>query len=385
MIDFFVKMRYTLIIYSACLLWGLYMIKRKPFFGSSLAVYFSDDAYRYSFQLRLLCVILGTVSLIMGIMNIFTHKRLLMIATLSFAFISYLNYADMKWLRKKCDGLNFGLFTVSIIILFTYFLVTGGTEGFSPIWILILPSCGMMFLGKKRGGIVSALMYLIVIYLLWFPSGKQLLTFAYTKEFCMRFPVVYGSFFVIGYSFELIRLAAYNAMVEMQKQLTSFAETDTLTQVPNRHWFNERLEKFYTGVPAENEGAMLLFDIDDFKAVNDLYGHRWGDEVLVQVAQAIRSQLRSDDMFCRWGGEEFFAFLPNCPEASIQSVCDRIRSKIAEIEFCSGDRIFHVSISIGAVKIYKGLPLNSEACFNLADKKLYEAKAAGKNCVMISY
>ena len=361
------------------------MFPRTKKTDSTFASLFSDDEYRYSYQLKLLCAILGTVALIMGIMNIFTHKQLLMIATLSFAAISYLNLADMLWIRKKCDGANFGLFTVSILILFTYFLITGGTAGFSPIWILILPSCGMMFLGKKRGGIVSAVMYGIVIFLLWLPMGKALLRFEYTREFCMRFPVVYGSFFVIGYSFEMIRLVTYNAMVSMQKQLVSIAETDALTGVPNRHWFNERLEKYYCGFPTVNEGAMLLFDIDDFKRVNDSYGHRLGDEVLIQVAQVLKNQLRADDMLCRWGGEEFFAYLPNCPEENILAVCERIREHISALEFSAGEHSFHVSVSVGAVKIYRGLPLNTEVCFNLADTKLYEAKAAGKNCVKISY
>lgn len=361
------------------------MLKKIKRSEAAFASLFSDDEFRYSFQLRLLCAILGTVSLIMGIMNIFTHKHLLMIATLSFALISYVNLADMVWLRKKCDGLNYGLFTVSIVVLFTYFLLTGGTAGFSPIWILILPSCGMMFLGKKRGGIVTSLMYAIVIFLLWFPLGQQLLRFDYTREFCMRFPVVYGSFFVIGYSFEMIRLVTYNAMVRMQKQLVSIAETDALTQIPNRHWFNERLEKYYCGFPTVNQGAMLLFDIDDFKKVNDTYGHRLGDEVLIQVAQVLKTQLRADDMLCRWGGEEFFAYLPNCPEENILLVCERIRERISELVFTAEDKTFHVSVSVGAVKIYKGLPLNTEVCFNLADAKLYEAKAAGKNCVKISY
>ena len=361
------------------------MKTQNMFKDSAFAALFSDDEYRYSFQLKLLCAILGTVALIMGIMNIFTHKHTLMIATMSFALISYLNFCDMMWLRKKSDGLNFALFTVSILLLFTYFLLTGGTAGFSPIWILILPSCGMMFLGKKRGGIVSAVMYGIVILLLWLPQGQQLLRYDYTKEFCMRFPVVYGSFFVIGYSFEMIRLITYNAMVDMQNQLADIAETDALTQIPNRHWFNERLEKLYCGFPTVHEGAMLLFDIDDFKMVNDSYGHRMGDEVLVQVAQVLKSQLRAEDMLCRWGGEEFFAYLPNCPKENILDVCERIRRHVAELEFTTEETSFHVSVSVGAVKIYKGLPLNTEVCFNLADTKLYEAKAAGKNCVKVSY
>ena len=327
----------------------------------------------------LTCGLLGSVSLIMCIMNIFTHKTVLMIATLSFAVLSYINVVILR-VKKQANRLSYGLFEASIVALFTYFILTGGTAGFSPHWILILPACGMILLGSRRGLLLSWLQFGIVAFFLWVPLGKSLLMYEYTPEFCMRFPVVYLAFFAIGYCFEAIRAATYNAMVSAQKELEIISQTDTLTLLPNRYWFNLVINRKYDKRPVEKDGVMLIIDIDDFKSVNDSYGHAVGDEALRRVANAISEQLRRTDMVCRWGGEEFFAYLPGCDFSEISCVCGRICAAVRETGIEDGNQgNFSVTVSIGAIPIPANTVMEADELFNEADRCLYVAKEQGKD------
>ncbi len=98
-----------------------------------------DEKFRYFYQLKLLCAILGSVSLFMGIMNLFTHKHVLMIATIGFSIICYINFLILH-IFNDTKLICYIIFDFSVICLFAYFLITGGTAGFSPHWILLMPT-----------------------------------------------------------------------------------------------------------------------------------------------------------------------------------------------------------------------------------------------------
>ena len=339
--------------------------------------------FRYFFQLELLCVLLGSVSFFMGIMNIFTHKGAMMTVTMGFAAVCYINLFILHKVQRV-NLVSYNIFDVSILSLFCFFLVTGGAAGFSTHWILLLPVCGMHFFGKKQGFIISALMFLITIFLLWSPLGRELLRHEYTSEFCMRFPIVYLAFFLLGYSFELIRSATYHEMVRTQIELTKLAESDVLTGLKNRCWFNNRFLDAFNGTAADTDCLLLLIDIDNFKYINDTYGHPAGDAVLCGVVGAIRSQLNQDCVLCRWGGEEFFAFITDCAEQDARTVCERIRKIVQETSFSyESYSDIKTTISVGAISVAKGQIFNVESILSEIDKRLYEAKELGKNRIQI--
>ncbi|WP_271811554.1 diguanylate cyclase [Clostridium beijerinckii] len=163
--------------------------------------------------------------------------------------------------------------------------------------------------------------------------------------------------------------------------LTISSTLDKLTGVYNRKYFEEALLFLLDSAKArESEFAVIMFDIDDFKGVNDKYGHQTGDEVLVKVANEVKKCMSKGDIIGRYGGEEFIILLPNVNcEAAINSG-ERIRKNIEEARILGDKRKVTVSIGI-AMSSYESL--NNEEIIRRADQALYKAKRDGKNrCIV---
>jgi len=164
---------------------------------------------------------------------------------------------------------------------------------------------------------------------------------------------------------------------------------DALTGVNNRRFFDQRIGEEIDRTRRTGEPLSCLFlDIDYFKAINDTYGHQMGDQVLAAIAEAIRSQLRNNDVLARYGGEEFVALLSGVPEKKAIEVAERIRKKVAERTLESKDeRTIIVNVSIGVATFVsdsngQGFKINARELINMADQALYEAKRNGRNRVV---
>lgn len=169
---------------------------------------------------------------------------------------------------------------------------------------------------------------------------------------------------------------------ELQHQ----ARHDPLTDLLNRRRFisllNEQIELAATD---RQGGALLMFDLDDFKKVNDAHGHLAGDGVLKDIAGILRGELRESDPVARLGGDEFAVLLPSSSEVgarrvaeSLLSCFERSRIEIAE----SGGKVFMPSVSIGGV-ILEGCEADAEVALRKCDKAMYEAKRRGGNCFVM--
>lgn len=168
------------------------------------------------------------------------------------------------------------------------------------------------------------------------------------------------------------------------RRLTIYASTDSLTQVMNRAAFSTLVDAYLKEVrSAEHRpsGALLIIDADNFKAVNDRYGHDRGDEALVTIAQSIKSMLRAPDIVGRLGGEEFGVFLPGANRDQAERVAERIRTSVNEANFLPGGTTHQLSVSVGGAVFETRLPFSD--LFRLADQQLYAAKQAGRNRVAI--
>ena len=164
----------------------------------------------------------------------------------------------------------------------------------------------------------------------------------------------------------------------------SMALTDTLTGLYNRRYLDVHLQKLLQkNRDTKKSLAVLMIDIDHFKAVNDTYGHNVGDEVLKEFANRLQDKLRSFDLVARMGGEEFVAILPDVSEERAYIVAERLRRCISEEPFvCSTESgCLNITTSIGGALIEYG-PHSPEEVLARADKCLYEAKNGGRNaCV----
>jgi diguanylate cyclase (GGDEF)-like protein len=169
--------------------------------------------------------------------------------------------------------------------------------------------------------------------------------------------------------------------VRQRAKLEKMANFDMLTGLYNRRFFNTFLNE--QKEIARKEGTsfcIALGDIDNFKSINDNYGHDMGDEVLVSVSALLSDELYQNGGLCRWGGEEFIVFLPQCKIASAVPIIDSIRKKLSESRLIS-DKELNVTMSFGLVEV-NGAE-NIDDFVKRADELLYKAKDAGRNNVQI--
>ncbi|HET6430773.1 diguanylate cyclase domain-containing protein [Dyella sp.] len=173
----------------------------------------------------------------------------------------------------------------------------------------------------------------------------------------------------------------------MEAQMRHQATHDMLTGLPNRALFHDRLQHAMRRAPRADAGfALVLLDIDGFKAVNDTYGHPAGDALLQAIAQRLSAQVRSNDTVSRLGGDEFALILEDAAElALLMDRCGQIGAALAEpypLHGHDGDFVARVSASLG-IALWEGLRQSDEQLIQAADRALYRAKAAGKNrCVL---
>jgi len=167
---------------------------------------------------------------------------------------------------------------------------------------------------------------------------------------------------------------------DMNERLEKLSVTDGLTGLFNHRHFWNLLNTELTRVNLhQGHLALVLLDLDDFKKVNDKFGHSVGDLLLQTVGTVLSDTVRDTDIVARYGGEEFGVLLPDTDESGVQQVAEKIRASIEAIRFSIPDTdiVLKVTVSIG-VSVFRG---NRREFFNAADRALYKSKAAGKNCV----
>jgi diguanylate cyclase (GGDEF)-like protein len=168
---------------------------------------------------------------------------------------------------------------------------------------------------------------------------------------------------------------------ERNTVLTYQATHDNLTSLSNRQKLNDELDKEILREKRYKHGlSLLMLDIDNFKSVNDTYGHDVGDIVLIELAKILKASIRETDIAARWGGEEFMVLLPETLMSDGVKIAQVIREKVENFDF---EGVPHkITISIGATHFNVGVDTKDNFIKN-ADIGLYEAKHNGKNQVVI--
>jgi len=176
---------------------------------------------------------------------------------------------------------------------------------------------------------------------------------------------------------------AQNRLKKANRHLEKLANIDGLTNIANRRLFEMSIQQYWK-VACRNQSSLsiLLMDIDHFKAYNDTYGHLQGDECLRIVAEVIQSScLRPEDVVARYGGEEFVALLPDTSLVDACHIAERICRNLQQqkIAHCGSPTAEHVTLSIGVCSIQPDREVDSQTLLDCADRRLYQAKEAGRN------
>jgi diguanylate cyclase (GGDEF)-like protein len=296
----------------------------------------------FKFQLlySILCILISIIN------PIFKYKynyiySILTIPVVGFLFIIQLIFLISIGLKKikskntnaKIFMLGFGLFSFGIIIdLVLYFLVNINQS--FQIW---------------RFGLILFVITLLVLFAKTYAEHKDRAD---------------------SYELEL-------------KDISEKARLDYLTKLPNRLAIYEIFEKISAQLESESLPlSIAIIDIDDFKHINDTYGHVAGDFILVELAKLTREILGPKGELGRWGGEEFLIIFPAMNQSIAHHTSDNLRKQISNHKFEYQNHIINVTLSFGISTFVKGSTLIE--CVDSADQALYIAKSSGKNCVVSS-
>ena len=178
----------------------------------------------------------------------------------------------------------------------------------------------------------------------------------------------------------LARIRVGSRVIQYQQHLEHQTQTDSLTGLYNRRAFEKRLtDEFERADRYGHPLSLLILDIDNFKVINDTYGHNAGDATLVKISQTLRTTTRKSDCPSRFGGEEFVLILPDTDHENAQRAAEKILSEIRSFEFSAKDAKFLLTVSIGISSTTIHHYSNANQMIEDADRALYTAKHNGKD------
>ncbi|MEH6467939.1 MAG: GGDEF domain-containing protein [Porticoccus sp.] len=282
----------------------------------------------------------------------------------------------------KSGKTNLLLTLVVMVFLHFFWLITGDVEWAGMLWCLVMMPLFFQLLGYSLGAkLVCGIALVSAILLLW--PESQFLATNYSLDMSYRFLLAYLVLAWISFMVEYVRIQTRQRFKEMQARLDYQARTDELTGLANRRGFKE-----YLGGSEQRCGqskglfAVIVGDLDNFKDINDAYGHEVGDFVLKEIGNILKSLVRTEDLVVRWGGEEFLILLVDTHLNGAEVLAEKIRHKIASTRVAVRDNRISVTMSLG---VDAQQPKSSlYATLGSADKAMYEAKRRGRDCVVVT-
>jgi diguanylate cyclase (GGDEF)-like protein len=251
------------------------------------------------------------------------------------------------------------------------------------LWSFVLPIACFSLLGAIRGVVVTMLFLLISLFLMTAPENIML-SEPYNSSVVSRYCVIYLIITLASYYYESSQKMMFMQIQKEKNKYERDSKLDPLTEIFNRREMLARMQieqkrQLRHGDPF----TLIIGDIDNFKNVNDTFGHEQGDHVLKMLARIMKDQIRNIDCICRWGGEEFLIMLVETDLDNGQNVAERIRKNIETAEFEFKNLKIAVTITCG-LSAHHGSDDTIESCIKRADQALYRGKTQGKNRIVVA-
>jgi diguanylate cyclase (GGDEF)-like protein len=335
----------------------------------------SIDSIRRRYVLLFVSYITSFIMLLLGFKHLFSENYLLqaILFGCSFAFL-----ANIAWFHASNELDRACVIETILVGLFVLALVyQGGHDNTALYWVFPFPAIIFGLLGSKVGLQINAVLMAILSVLLYQPEWIEA---QYKSAEISRFLASMATVIVVGWINEHFRERSHNAMELLQRSKETQANTDALTHLANRRFVDEVLPQHFALQPEHFFPlAVIIADLDHFKHINDSFGHDQGDLVLQQIAMLFRQKLRTEDIACRYGGEEFLLLLPKTHQNDAIRVADKIRAGIAQRRLLVEHKDLVITCSFG-VALAKDEGEFVQA-IKLADQRLYISKSSGRNQV----
>lgn len=278
------------------------------------------------------------------------------------------------------------ILVVVFTVISTYLL--GWNAGFGMFLLAMIP--GMFFIGckiekpewyNKAAAAGLCFSFIFLIHIADFFISEKALEWTNYMSVCYRINVFLASFILlnVGIAFEVEINRIETTLKDKNLMLVKMASHDALTNLFNRRVMNDLLQKA-ASVKEEygRDYSICICDIDDFKKINDTYGHDCGDYILKKIAEILLNSSKTDQV-ARWGGEEFLILLRDMSAADSFSIINNVRRAISGYPYEYAGQKIHITMTFGLSnsKYMKG----RENMLLQADSRLYEGKQQGKNCV----
>ena len=336
---------------------------------------FIDEQQRKIFLAQLFSVVAMVFMVLFLVDTLVTNHAGHALFLAVFILLIAANYAWLSHTRRS-DVAN----VVIIVLMGTmclYLFYTGGVAGTGPFWTFVF-IIAAVFLGGLQRGILSVTLLLAAILLLTLYAQPYKYTVIYSTAFMKWFVGVYVALAILVLLNEYFREGSHRHLLTANHRLDALLRTDDLTGLYNRRHIMEHLG--YEMLRLQRKGAafcIILFDIDRFKQINDLYGHICGDYVLRCISLIAREVLRNLDIIARIGGEEFLILLPDTHLHGAALVAERLRKAMEDYQFIYEDMKIKVTISLGVTEAIGDSQL--ENLLLMVDDNLYKAKQRGRN------
>ena len=277
-----------------------------------------------------------------------------------------------KNLEKSASAILYNLYALMI-----YLVLTGGAQGTGPIWIFIVSPVTFSIRGLKRG-IVDIVLFLLAVILAFYCAH----TFSIYNYQPDQFPYrVIFSFIIVAMLsgfYENSREKYNQKILALSKKNELLATIDPLTGLPNRRFTMNKLSEFKLALTKEQTPfVLILCDVDNFKKVNDEYGHSFGDEALIHLANILKQHIPKNAVASRWGGEEFLIAIPNVFNAKGVEISNKIHAALKQFPVNTSSASLSLTISMGVVQSHESDSIDID--IKRADELLYKAKEQGKN------
>lgn len=356
-----------------------------------------NDNFRQSFLVVALSGILSVIVAVSAMTHLFLDEEKLFGFICLAAFIISISIFFLTLFVNKYHAIWRRVFMAAIILYFGYLCYDGGPDGFLHVWILLIPAFSFITFGLTEGFITAVPVFLLMIGFFWWPLADfrkyaaeqadavegvfhvidgQVATFS--VNFRLRITLLYFVSLLLGFFAELVRRVASKRLKGFTENFKYASMHDSLTGLANQNFLAKYLDEIYQAKTPETTLGCLFVDVDNFKNVNDTYGHIFGNVVLVRIAEILSEE--KEAFVCRWGGDEYVVCFKNTSEDVLMRIGEKYRAAVSACTFKDYPK-FHITVSVGVCVIPVDENFNFDHVLDLADFANRTAKNKGKDNV----